>query len=131
MADARKFISEQLLEMSTVFYVFKCINIRKMNKMSWKLSIFLFFESPDFQRAFHHLIFLHLLLCCRLSESQDINDHYKLNRLFWLKNKSKVEIMGGRGRKSGISCVWKEVTAKDMILEEKIEKRQLNGFVQL
>lgn len=96
MAGAKNFINEHLLEMSTVF---EYIDIRKMNKKSWKLSIFLFFESPDLQRAFLHLILLHLLFCCRLPESQDINDHYKLNKLFWLKSKPKGEIMGGRGNR--------------------------------
>ena len=94
MAGAKSLINEQLPTMSIVFYVFKCINLRKLNKNSGKLSVFSFFESPDLQSALLHLVFLYLLFCCSLPECQDVNYHYRLNRPFLQKRKPKGKMRG-------------------------------------
>lgn len=93
---------------------------------------FLICGSPDLQSALLLFNFLHLLFCCRLPGHQAVNDHYKLNGLFWLKRKPKRKITGaGGGEGSIISCIGKDVTVKGMILGGEIEERQLNVLVLL
>ena len=47
MAGAKSLTNEQLPKVSIVFYIFKGLHLRKLNKKSVKLSVSLFFESPD------------------------------------------------------------------------------------
>lgn len=85
---------------------------------------FLICGSPDLQGVLLLFSFLHLLFCCRLPGYQAVNDHYKLNRLFWLKRNPKGKITadagagGGAGGWGGstIGCIGKEATVKGMIL---------------